>query len=528
MHCTSRILARAYATRSASSAPRAVGRVHAPEADMRSVLPHRALLLKSLRPPRTTRVDNPGRIRGTLGNLCDTATQQANSGDLLGLHQTAHLAIQDGRAVALRAVTLSAVHAAPDQHARDATLATLSEAGMMDLMDISTIGAVLDVLVRRALRSDDYALAIRGERLSRVLEAPLRPCTYVELVSHAPDVPVALSAAHRAVAIGMSDDTTRLLRAVLQVATRTNNEVYATRAATELAQRTELDCETIAVILRHAKTTAEVESIADVMAMKNAVEVARALTRVKDVTSTKMVAAVERALMIGLAGAKEVADKAVIRLVTEGKVEAGLRVWREMRRAWGGRPGERARVALVAGLGRRNERGDSELMMRLRRGAGTREIRRMRRMRLRMGEDGGMDRATLGCGNVKDQATVLHRWARTGRGEEVEKWVLDQVQRAEGKGIDDRVVRALLSDVRDGERGVRRWMQIVQSGSGVCGKREDVVRRASEGLWRWIKQGGGAAAGRKDMADVGGDKMVSKDEVRRWVNAVVRVAGEGI
>lgn len=521
---------------------------------MRPVLPHRDLLLKSVAPLNLScshdKKNSTGKLATNraassafIGQLTSRASDYAAAGQMELFEAVVQEAVSPplgvDPAVCVRAVTVGAVQrvAASDSTRMEAVMNCFAEAGILQALPNEDVGMVLDLLVRGMLCRGDLSSAFRGELLSRLLDTRLRRGTYTALIEKSRGLELALAMFHRAVAAGVEPNR-KMLHAVLEVCFASHDGTRARAVLTEMAARgITVNGDTIRILLRRAPCTDSVSAVLHlVQARESRVRVSPHLAKLFVQAYLKTPADTEEELDRKVAKSFETIDwffdrsvgvpHAAVDAILEhcvrtGRVEGALRAWREMRRGWLGPPGQKTGTMLWVMLKSRpglRRRLVGDVMS-----AG--ELSKLRRSALAHITDPEKDMQALGSDDVMDQATVLHRWARTGRAEEVMDWVERQVVGREGKGVDSRIVLAVLSDqdARTRNKSLDFCLGHLSSGESIRGDRTDVVRRALDGVWRWILRGGGG----EGDGTVLFDENVDRRELQACLERVVQVVPAG-
>lgn len=391
---------------------RHVGRVHAPEADMRPLLPQRDLLLKSVTNTHSSRKrhhqPSPSRYnkrpaRTGLALLCDESTEYAISGDMEALSRVirrsvllpdaSDVSLMDESTMPYRAVTMNAVLGATrvsSQHRVDAVMNVLTAHGMLDLLSPLDIGAVLDVLIRDKLRRDDIEAALRGELMSRALDTRIAPGTYASLINHCDRLDSALSLLHRAFAVGVVPNISMLNR-ILDLCFLHGDGARARRVVAEMARRDlPPNLNTISTLVRRADSIDGIDAVfsvvrqharlqPDVAAVFLRAYVGVGLSSGDEEYVGRCFSVIDWCFEHGLGVRRRTMDDLVAHFATHGKLEAALRAWREMRRGWLGQPSLHSRRALWVELGKRGSKRDERLQSRLANGLSNEQLQKMRK-----------------------------------------------------------------------------------------------------------------------------------------------------
>lgn len=513
---------------------RHVGRVHAPEADMRPLLPHRDLLLKSLAAETVQPLGNPSpkrrRPRTGLAQLCEDGSKHVRSGDIDSLSETFRRVVrtssENHRSRWCRAVTMNAIIAATHQSSKctvNDVLSMLTSHGILDVLSPESVGTVLDVLVRDRLRNNDLPAALRGEFMSRALETRLSSGAYAQLIAHISQLDLALSLLHRAVAVSVVP-TVSMLNDILASCFEHGDGQRARRVVSEMARRNlQPNVRTLELLLARAEDLQAVDAVFSV-ARQNKVlspEVAtvflRAYQRVGSCSSeddyiSKCFSIVDWFFERNIGVRRHALDELVAHFASAGRIEAALRAWREMRRGWLGPPSLRSRRLLYASLIDRGSQQDQYLCQRLLAGLPEAKAKKMYRFVLANLEDDERDANALASDCVEDKATVLHRWASSGRAADVWNWVDQAVKRSQGTGIDIRLLLPLLSDVGETrDPSTKLLLKHLSSGHSVCGSKEEVIDRTTNGFWRSLLIASCKNMDNSDEGDEDDDGTVSHD-----------------
>lgn len=484
---------------------------------MRPLLPHRDLLLKSVAlnsigtSPRHDK--RPRRPRIGLAQFCDDTFAYAQLGDVEALSGVFRKVLDlssdhdiggnaDESARWLRAVSMNAVLAAasePMGHHVDAVMGVLTSHGVLDALPPDTIGAVLDVLVRDKLHRGDISAAIRGELISRALDTRLSSGAYSALLSHLPRLDAALSLLHRAVAVDVSP-TVPMLNTLLTLCFRAGDGRRARGVISEMALRNlRPNLPTLSILLSRADSVEAVEAVFTVarrdarLSPHAAAIFLRAYTRVgtdslSDAYIGHCFSTIDWFFDNGIGVERRALDELIVHFSCHGRVEAALRAWREMRRGWLGSPCLRSRRALLVQLVKRGTERDAILCDRLVNDLSPKQVRNVYRTLLRTINDDGRDADALEGPCVKDKASVLHRWGRTGRVDELWTWTENAVMESKGAGIDIRLLLPLLSDVSESRyASVDLFLKHLSSGDSIRGQRADVLERVVNRFWQWLK-----------------------------------------
>lgn len=524
---------------------RNVGRVHAPEADMRPVLPCRSLLLAAVAPRvagcthtlRRARPPPPA-ARGFLASLVDRARDAAADADEEGvsnaLVDAADAPVGVDAAVCVRAVAVSAVQTVAqddDTSAFERIMSRLAHDGVLQSLPKADIGMLLDIMVRGKLRRGDLAGAFRSEYLSRLLEVRLRRGTYTDLMQNGRGLPLSLAIFHRALAVGVEPNT-KMFNVLLDACFRAADGTRARAVLTEMADRdVRVNGETVSILLHHTQTLENVDTVLQLLQSPQAsVAVTPGLAdgfisayiRTSETDSSsggesssdagelctthshigRCFAAIDWFYEKRIGVSAKALNTLLTHCAETGQVEAGLRAWREMRRGWLGAPNRRARRSLLLALsgmpfGNDTQRRtgtlvwDRLVMMH----SGQREQDKLRRGQLSRAEQ--WDKSDLSILEAyecsRDQATVLHRWVREGRAKEARQWLSGAIDKANGGGVAARVLLSLLADKDADTRGesVRFCLKHLATGTSVYGTIDEVVEAADRMLWRFITEGAG-------------------------------------
>jgi hypothetical protein len=493
--------ARRRARRAALPRLHVVGRVHAPESDMRPVLPARRALLAAVAAPAPAgggvTVARRPRKDSFLAKLQRSAEAVAAAGDADGVAllaaEAAAAPYPVDRDVALRVVTLAALQrpsggvgggvGVPGDFA-ERVLSGLAANGCLAGMKCDDVGMVLDLMTRGKMASGDAPGAFRVELLSRALQLGLRRGTYTALIRAAGDaggppgeaLALAIGMLHRALAVGREPNVA-MFNAVLEACFRARDGARASAVLAEMARGgVPMNGKTLAVLLANTRDVSNVDAV--VRLLKSQVSQAglhlspgMAAPFIKAYIAAaeedaaagdereaarnleSCFALVEWFYIQGAGVTAEPLDMLVSHLGERGNAEGALFAWREMRRGWLGGPSRRGRRALVSAVAASDvpTRLDLVVWPTLEPHMAPRERRRLHRLRIAaLGAD---DEAVLssnpgtsgGDGEevARDQAAVLHRWCAEGRTGEAVAWV-EAVLRSHGT-VDSRVLLALLS-----------------------------------------------------------------------------------
>eukprot|EP00177_Eucheuma_denticulatum_P004412 GFKZ01008007.1.p1 GENE.GFKZ01008007.1~~GFKZ01008007.1.p1 ORF type:complete len:562 (-),score=88.94 GFKZ01008007.1:388-2016(-) len=522
-----------------------VGRVHAPETDMRPVLPHRDLLLRTLAPLRQPSIPTPvekrakalksdekrpnNRRRRFMSQLVERAKKHVRRGELGGFARVirdAHAAPKGvEKTVCMRAVAVEGVNAVArrsDGVVED-VMQVLMEGDGIQMLDENGMGMVVDVLVRGRLWRGDLAGAMKGEVLARLFEVRLRRGTYAMMIDRV-GMELGLGILHRAVGLGV-EPSRGMLHGVLRGCLAEGDGERGQRVVGELLSRgIGVNGETVRMLVRSAGGKESVEGVLR-WVMGGGCRLSGKLGGVF-VEGFLRFGAVEEAFRVvdlfyerGVGVERWAMEKLVVDCVNMGRVEGALRAWREMRRGWMGGVGLRGKKALwgMVGEGLRGRLGVQE-------GA----VAKVRRYSLGIVDDEEVDMEVLASGVVKDQAAVLHRWARQGRGQQVFEWVEGKLR--EGDGVDVRLLLPALSGEGASETEARAGLEFFLKHLGlgsVRGKREEVLRRAVDGVWAWIvrvvleRDGDGGADEVAVWAGLAVD--ANKTKLAEYLGRIVRV-----
>lgn len=491
---------------------------------MRPVLPHRDLLLRNLSPLRhnsTPQIPNPHSKSSTnsldkcfTSRLVARARTHVSRGELCAFTKV----LRDVAAaphgvdphVCMRAVVINAVEevARRDGRVVEELMAVMMEGGGLEYIDEDGMGIVVDLLVRGMLWRGDVQGALRGEMLARVLDLRLRRGTYTMLMEQV-GVELGLGILHRAVAVGVQPGRT-MLHAVLKACLERGDVDRARRVVAEMERRgIQINCETVSILVGKAEGVEGVQSVLD-MVLKGGCRLSARLGGVF-VEAFLRVAAVENAFKVvdlcyerGVGIERWAMEKLVVGCVGKGMVGGGLRAWREMRRAWMGGVGKKGKKALwgVVGEGVRERLGVKE-----------NELEEVWRCALGIVDDANVDDRVLAEGSARERATVLHRWARKGRITDVMRIVDDLVEKE--SGVDVRILLAVLSEENERVKALEFCVKHLGWGS-VSGDREEVVRRAVDSIWAWIRRGE-----QDDIHDEG--MKMEKWELADYLDKIVRV-----
>lgn len=485
-----------------------VGRVHAPEADMRPLLPFRDVLLNSVRLEKNEEKalrPRQSRPRRGLAELADQSADYARRFDMAALSAVVRRALRPPLETDMsrwhRAVVMNAVIGGSQSHeasTMDEVMSVLTTHGILDKLPPRDVGPVLDVLVRHKLRTDDDVAAFRGELMSRALDSRLSARTYAELLERCDNLDGALSLLHRAVAVGVNLSVT-MLNKILELCFERGDGMRARRVIAEMARRRlRPNKRTLAALLAQADGVEGVDTVFRVVrraghAPPDAADVfLRAYASIgtqanDDEYIGGCFTVIDWFFDSGIGVRRHALDALVEHFARHGHVEAALRAWREMRRGWLGAPSIRSRVALWNQLLKRGGLRDAKLRERLTRDLNAQQLSKLHRCTLRESNDTHRDLKVLKSGSVKDKATVLHRWGREGRSEQVRTWIQVAVDARKGKGIDIGLLLPLLSDTGESRfESVKLLVGHLSSGQSICGDKNEVVRRATDRLWQWM------------------------------------------
>lgn len=491
---------------------------------MRPVLPHRDLLLRTLSPlhhnpypptpspPPQPSTNSPDKSFTT--RLIARARTHVSRGELCAfirvLRDVAAAPHGIDKNVCMRAVVVNAVEevARRDGRVVEQLMAVTIEGGGLEYIDEDGIGVVVDLLVRGMLWRGDVKGALRGEMLARVLDLRLRRGTYTLLMEEV-GVELGLGILHRAVAVGVQPGRT-MLHAVLQACLEKGDVDRARRVMAEMERRRiQINCETVNILLGKAECVEGVKSVLS-MVSEGGCRLSGRLGGVF-VEAFLRVGAVESAFKVvdlfyekGVGIERWALEKVVVGCVRKGMIGGGLRAWREMRRAWMGGVGKKGRKALWGVVG-------EEVREKL--GVKEKEMEEVWRYALRIVDDADVDDRVLIEGGMRERATILHRWARKGRVADVMKTV-DGWAEKEG-GVDVRILLSVLSEENKKVQALEFCVRHLGRGS-VRGDREDVVRRAVNGIWGWICRG--------EHNDIDDDRVtMEKWELADYLDKIVRV-----
>lgn len=534
-----------------------IGRVHAPEADMRPVLPHRDLLFKAVAPiltptqtPTNMRKEkDPNTSSVLIANLVEQAGRHVEHGDLSSFSSVVRGAIAAvdmvNADVCVRAVTITAVQklSAQDSSSMEAVMNSLAEEGALELLRTEDVGMVLDVLVRGMLSRRDLVSAFRGELLSRALETRLRRGTYTALIAKSDRIELGLSLFHRALATGIEPNR-KMFNTLLSLCFNSGDGNRARAVLAEMASRDIcINGETLSILLAQAPCVDSIAAVLDlVQADRSQVRLSPYIAELfiqaflrsppnkddentgGDVRVTRSFETVDWFFNRGVGVSHRALDQLVLQCSRNGKVEAALRAWREMRRGWLGIPSRRARTALWALLKDRPVLREQLIGPEV----DGEEMQLIRRYALRQIDDPDADSLALDSDEVRDQATVLHRWCRRGRVADAMQWIEGRVRERNGRGVDVSLVLAVLSAEEGSGRAkvLDFCLMHLSSGASVCGERSYVVERAVTVVWRWILMGDGEdfENGEKDDPVPAFDGSMDRDELYSCLEQVIRVA----
>lgn len=533
---------------------REVGRVHAPEADMRPVLPHRELLLQSVahgdrsmqwqkrNPAERFHVNRPASC-AFVERLKSKAVSHALAGKMDCFEDIAREAATPPTGIdpkaSLRAVTISVIQriAPHDSEKTSAVMNSLADTRILQSLPNDDIGTLLDVLVRNMLYGGNVSNAFRGELLSRLLETKLRRGTYTALIAKTESLELGLAVLHRAIAVGIKPNR-KMLHAVLELCFSADDGSRAKAVMAEMAARgITVNGDTIRLLLSQARCFDTITAVFQLVQASNSVSKSPALSKLFVEAYLTVPAFNQEEIDGNIAKAFEIVDwffdgrigvphdtiNAILEYcVRTEHTEGALRAWREMRRGWLGPPSRRTRKMLWNLLA-----GRSHLKGRLFDDAlDQKDLGKLHRMTLTYVNDIDVDIAVLEGTEVKDQAAVLHRWSRTGRAKEAMRWIENRIAETSGGGVDSRLVLSVLSDDDDRTRSksLDFCLAHLASGTNVYGNQVDVLRRAVDGIWKWILRAGI----RDEHGNVPFYDSVDRTELHSCLQRVVRVKPEPI
>jgi pentatricopeptide repeat protein len=345
---------------------------------------------------------------------------------------------------------VAAAFAASDDVA-EGIMSCLSSSGILADMRKKDVGIVLDVMVRGKLARGDTSGAFRIEQVSRVLEVGLRRGTYTRLIrtagldSSRTSLALALGAFHRALVVGRTPNAA-MFNTVLEACFRAGDGVRARAVLAEMSREgVSMNGTTLSVLLIHTKDIGNVDAVFKLLQSQisggrlkatpgMALSFVNAYIAAASVNSARLaadgqesVAYVERCFTLidwfyrsGVGVTASTLDTLVTHLGECGNAEGALHAWREMRRGWLGSPSKRGRRALIGAVGVSDvpSRLDVVVWPKLVPYMSDRE--RQRLWRMQVGLDNRHDNEIM-CANstwhdARDQAAVLHRWVRQGRG----------------------------------------------------------------------------------------------------------------
>lgn len=486
---------------------RHVGRVHAPETDMRPLLPHRDLLLKSLAAGALSPPEGSSRPRFRprtgLPRLCDDGSQHVRDGDLNGLSDIFRRVVRTSNTPEgsrwCRAVTMNALLAAAHHSSKctvNDVLSVLTSHGIFDALTPASIGAVLDFLVKDRLRHNDVPAALRGEFMSRALDTRLSSGAYAQLIAHIPQLDLALSLLHRAVAVSVAP-TISMLNDVLELCFETGDGDRARRVVSEMARRNlQPNIRTLELLLSRVEDVRSVDAVFSVARHNKTISPEAATVFIRAYHRVGMRSNVDdyigRCFSVvdwffeqNIGVHRHALDELISHFASVGQVEAALRAWREMRRGWLGSPSLRSRRALYASLVDRGSQRDEHICQRVLAGLSEKRIKEMHRFVLASLENDERDAKALASDSLEDRVTVLYRWAKTGRVADLWNWVEHAVEQSGGAGIDVRLMLPLLSDAGDTRNlSLKLLLKHLSSGASVCGDKDEVLRRTVNTFWR--------------------------------------------
>lgn len=486
---------------------RHVGRVHAPETDMRPLLPHRDLLLKLLAADTISPSESSSRLRFRprtgLPRLCDDGSQHVRDGDIDGLSDIFCRVVRTSNTPEgsrwCRAVTMNALLAATHHSSKctvNDVLSVLTSHGIFDALTPASVGAVLDFLVKDRLRNNDVPAALRGEFLSRALDTRLSSGAYAQLIAHISQLDLALSLLHRAVAVSVAP-TISMLNGVLALCFETGDGDRARRVVSEMARRNlQPNIRTLELLLSRAEDVRSVDAVFSVarqnetLSPEAAAVFLRAYHRVGMRSNVndyigRCFSVVDWFFEQNIGVHRHALDQLIYHFVSVGQIEAALRAWREMRRGWLGSPSLRSRKALYASLVGRGSQRDQHICQRLLAGLSDKRVKEMHRFVLASLENDERDAKAFASDSLEDKVTVLYRWAKTGRITDLWNWVEHAVEQSRGAGIDVRLLLPLLSDTGETRNlSVKLLLKHLSSGSSVCGDKDEVLRCTVNSFWR--------------------------------------------
>lgn len=488
---------------------RHVGRVHAPEADMRPLLPQRHLLFKSLaaesvRCPASPK-RKPPRLRTGLAQLCDDTSKHVRDGNLDGfsniISQVISVPWKSSDSRLCHAITMNAVLAATGKLSKctlDDVMSVLTSHGIFDSLSSKSVGAVLDVLVRDKLSQNNVNSALRGELISRALETRLSAGAYAKLITHTSQLGLALSLLHRAVAVSVVP-TVSVLNHILELCFQQDDGDRARRVIAEMACRNlQPNIRTLSLLLSRANDLDAVDAVFSVARNNRSLSPDAAAVFLQTYSRVGVYSGdreyIGRCFTIidwffdqNIGIHKKPLDDLIIHFASAGQVEAALRAWREMRRAWLGSPSLYSRRVLYASLISRGTARDKHLCQRLLAGLSDRQVAKLNRFVLANTEDERRDAEVLNDGSIIDKATILHRWASTGQIAAVHHWINQAVTNSRGAGIDVRLVLPLLSDIGDTRSSsVKLLLKHFSSGESIYGNEDTVLEQVVQRFWQWM------------------------------------------
>lgn len=490
---------------------------------MRPVLPLRNLLLRTLSPPdhlssqlvpstSSRPLSKPPNKSFTM-RLVSRARTHVSRGELCAFTRVLRDVATAPRGVdphaCMRAVVVNAVGeiARRDGRVVEELMAVLTDGGGMEYIDDDGMGVVVDLVVRGMLWRGDVKGALKGEMLARMLDLRLRRGTYTMLMEQV-GLELRLGILHRAVAVGVQPGRA-MLHTVLRACLERNDVDRARRVMAEMDRRgVRMNCETVTILLQRADDVDGVDSVLNTV-LNGGCRLSARLGGVF-VEAFLKVGAVKHAFKVidlfyerGVGIESWAMERLVVGCVRKGMIGGGLRAWREMRRAWMGGVGMKGKKALwgVVGDGVREKLGVRKD-----------ELEVVWRYALGIVDDADVDERVLAEGGPRERATVLHRWARKGRLADVAR-IIDSWVDEEG-GVDVRVLMAALSETKERVKALEFCVKHLGRGS-VVGNKEEVVRRALEGIWAWISRGGG------DVDDEG--MKMEKWELADYLDKIVRV-----
>lgn len=333
-----------------------VGRVRAPEFDMRACLPRRAQLLGTLRTSSSRRELHRSEHEKHLSKLSGRAVEAACAGDAKGLQVALHMA---NNGPSIMPVLLAVA-----RQGDTISLSTLASLGVLSRVEPPQLSAVLDASVRSRLRQGDIDSAFNMERFSRALQIGLRRGTYTALMRASGDLRITLALLRRAATMHVRANAA-MFNAVLSRALEHGNGSIARgvlAAMSEAGIRPNGD--TIDILLRHAHSVRHVDAVVGLLKAENGPVLQighgsmfiRAYLRMGcDTAIARCFSLVQWAYSERVGVTSDALNAIIEHCAHTGRLEGALHAWREMRRAWFGRPSTRACRALLKATKTDNE-----------------------------------------------------------------------------------------------------------------------------------------------------------------------------